>query len=90
MLLKTALGDVIREERTRQKKTLRDVSKEARVALGYLSEIERGHKEVSSELLEHISYSLGLSVAELLYRTAEMLSFYEITEFDDADFVIKS
>lgn len=88
MLMKTALGYVLREERQAQGLTLRKVSKNANVALGYLSEIERGHKEVSSEVLETIAWSLGITVAELLMKTAEMMSFYEITE--EPELVTKS
>ena len=51
-LLRSELGDVLRGIRQRQGRTLREVSSEAQVSLGYLSEVERGQKEASSELLE--------------------------------------
>ena len=51
VLMRRELGDVLREERRAQKRSLRDVSAAAAVSLGYLSEIERGEKEASSELL---------------------------------------
>ena len=65
-LLRTLLGDALRRERQNQRRTLRDVSAAARVSLGYLSEIERGQKEASSELLAAICTSLQLRVLDVL------------------------
>ena len=59
-------GDGLRDARTRQNRTLRDVSTAANVSLGYLSEVERGRKEASSELLASICDALDLEVADLL------------------------
>ena len=50
-LLREAVGHTLRDARTSQSRTLRDVARQARVSLGYLSEVERGQKEASSELL---------------------------------------
>lgn len=61
--LREAIGHVLRDLRTRDHKTLREVSEKAGVSLGYLSEVERGQKEASSELLSSIAQSLGLSTA---------------------------
>lgn len=58
-LARELLGEVLRAERVRQGRTLREVSQAARVSLGYLSEVERGQKEASSELLQAISTALG-------------------------------
>ena len=58
LLLREAIGGTIRRARTERRRTLRDVSKDARVSLGYLSEIERGRKEPSSELLDDVADSL--------------------------------
>lgn len=66
MLLRDALGETLREARTRQNRTLRDVSSAANVSLGYLSEVERGRKEASSELLASICDALELELAEVL------------------------
>ena len=56
ILVRRLLGDVLRELRLEQGRTLRDVSADARVSLGYISEIERGQKEASSECLRrHLS-----------------------------------
>ena len=52
VLARELLGEVLRSERIRQGRTLREVSLAARVSLGYLSEVERGQKEASSELLQ--------------------------------------
>ena len=59
VLLRHLLGDVLRRLRLRQGRTLREVSASARVSLGYLSEVERGQKEASSELLAAICSALG-------------------------------
>jgi transcriptional regulator with XRE-family HTH domain len=65
-LLRTQLGSILRGHRLRQRRTLRDVSGAARVSLGYLSEVERGQKEASSELLASICDALDLELADLL------------------------
>ena len=64
-LLREVLGDVLRRARTKQARTLREVSDTARVSLGYLSEVERGRKEASSELLAAICGALDVSLADL-------------------------
>jgi transcriptional regulator with XRE-family HTH domain len=65
-LLRTQLGNTLRGHRLSQRRTLRDVSGAARVSLGYLSEVERGQKEASSELLASICDALDLELADLL------------------------
>jgi len=91
MLMRTALGYVLREERMAQKKTLRQISQQGIIALGYLSEIERGQKELSSEILRDVCDTLGLSVAEVLVATADLMAFHEITAYEKAQYsVIKS
>ena len=65
-LLRTQLGTSLRGHRLRQRRTLRDVSGAARVSLGYLSEVERGQKEASSELLASICDALDVELADLL------------------------
>ena len=66
MLLRDALGETLRDARTRQNRTLRDVSTAANVSLGYLSEVERGRKEASSELLASICDALDVRLADIL------------------------
>jgi transcriptional regulator with XRE-family HTH domain len=66
LLLREVIGSNLRAHREHQKRSLRDVSANARVSLGYLSEIERGRKEASSELLACICDALDLELADLL------------------------
>jgi transcriptional regulator with XRE-family HTH domain len=60
------VGDVLRRERLAQERTLKDVAETARISMPYLSEIERGRKEPSSEVLAAAARALGLSLADLL------------------------
>jgi transcriptional regulator with XRE-family HTH domain len=66
MLLRNALGETLRHARIDQSRTLRDVSTVANVSLGYLSEVERGRKEASSELLAAICEALDLDLSDVL------------------------
>ena len=61
VLVRELIGESLREERVSQGKTLREISRKARVSLGYLSEVERGQKEASSELLAAICAALDLA-----------------------------
>ncbi|SHF34503.1 helix-turn-helix domain-containing protein [Streptoalloteichus hindustanus] len=70
LLLREAIGERLRRTRTAQRRTLREVSRAARVSLGYLSEVERGRKEPSSELLAAICTALELPLSELLNNVA--------------------
>jgi transcriptional regulator with XRE-family HTH domain len=70
VLLREAIGDRLRYARTNQRRTLREVSRAARVSLGYLSEVERGRKEASSELLAAICDALELPLSQLLHHVA--------------------
>jgi transcriptional regulator with XRE-family HTH domain len=65
-LLRTVLGDVLRRTRREQRRTLADVARAARVSMPYLSEVERGRKEASSEVLAAICAALGIELAELV------------------------
>ncbi|MGK2308699.1 helix-turn-helix domain-containing protein [Cutibacterium sp. V947] len=65
-LLREILGESLREQRFAQGRTLREVSSAARVSLGYLSEVERGQKEASSELILAICTALDLPQSELM------------------------
>lgn len=71
ILLRRELGDVLRAHRLRQGRTLREVSATARVSLGYLSEVERGQKEASSELLAAICDALGVRLSVLLHEVGD-------------------
>lgn len=73
ILLRRLLGDVLRTRRQRQGRTLREVSGAARVSLGYLSEVERGQKEASSELLSAICTALDVPMSEVLREVSDSL-----------------
>src|SRR5881409_2713986 len=77
VLLRRLVGDVLRRHRLRQSRTLREVSAAAQVSLGYLSEVERGRKEPSSELLAAICLALGVSIAEVLREVSAELAALE-------------
>jgi transcriptional regulator with XRE-family HTH domain len=72
-LLRRVLGETLRGQRQRQHRTLREVSAAARVSLGYLSEVERGQKEASSELLGAICYALDLRLWDLLREVSDTM-----------------
>jgi transcriptional regulator with XRE-family HTH domain len=65
-LLRTHIGSVLRDARVSQGRTLRDVAASANISLGYLSEVERGQKEASSELLNAICLALNLSLIHVI------------------------
>lgn len=77
VLLREHIGQSLRSARTSQNRTLRDVAREARVSLGYLSEVERGQKEASSELLNSICQALGLSLSFVITDVAREITSRE-------------
>ena len=77
VLLRRIIGDVLRERRREQGRTLREVSAAARVSLGYLSEVERGQKEASSELLGSICEALELPLSSVLRDVSDSLAVEE-------------
>lgn len=78
ILLRQLLGDVLRRLRVRQGRTLREVSTLARVSLGYLSEVERGQKEASSELLASICGALGVPLSQVLREVSDQFALAEL------------
>ncbi len=74
ILIRRLLGAVLREHRQAQGRTLREVSSAARVSLGYLSEVERGQKEASSELLSSICVALDLPLSEVMRDVSDQLA----------------
>ena len=74
-LLREALGTTLRSFREEARRTLRDLAVAASVSPGYLSELERGRKEVSSELLASICHALGVTVSTVILEAAEMMAF---------------
>lgn len=77
VVLRQEIGDVLRGIRQAHGRTLRDVSHDARVSLGYLSEVERGQKEASSELLASICTALNVPLAAMLFQVAERIAVAE-------------
>ncbi|MCF3118869.1 helix-turn-helix transcriptional regulator [Streptomyces arenae] len=65
-LWRDVVGDVLRRERLAQERTLKDVADAARISMPYLSELERGRKEASSEVLAAAAHALGLGLTDLL------------------------
>lgn len=82
-LLRTEIGDVLRGVRRSQGRTLREVSSEAQVSLGYLSEVERGQKEASSELLEAITSALGVPLWFVLREVSDRMAILDGTVVPD-------
>ncbi len=80
ILLRRVIGDALRARRQSQHRTLREVSTAANVSLGYLSEIERGQKEASSELLAAICDALGAQLSELLHEVSTTVAAAERTD----------
>jgi len=85
ILLRQAVGSSLRAARTEQSRTLRDVAREARVSLGYLSEVERGQKEASSELLNAICEALGLQLSTLMSDVTLQIASGEIAKLSVVD-----
>ena len=77
VVLRREIGDVLRGARQRQGRTLRQVSGRARVSLGYLSEVERGQKEASSELLASICGALEVPMSVVLREVSERVAMAE-------------
>ncbi len=78
LLFRASLGDVLRAERMRQGMTLRELSSSARVSLGYISEIERGQKEASSELLAALCEALDVPLSGVLREVSDYVEAEEI------------
>ncbi|WP_279221971.1 helix-turn-helix domain-containing protein [Actinomyces wuliandei] len=77
VLLRREIGEVLRSVRQHQGRTLREVSSQARVSLGYLSEVERGQKEASSELLASICQALGAPLSTVLREVSDRIALTE-------------
>ena len=81
ILVRRLLGDVLRQERLRQGRTLRDVSARAQVSLGYISEIERGQKEASSECLAAICNALAVPLSVVMADVSGEIAREEAASF---------
>lgn len=85
IVLRQHLGDELRRQRQAQGRTLRQVSASARVSLGYLSEIERGQKEASSELLASICGALEIPLSQVLRNVGDDIALAELASIPVAD-----
>ena len=85
VLFRRLLGDVLRDRRTQRGLTLREVSAEARVSLGYISEIERGQKEASSELLASLCDALDVPLSDVLREVSDAVAVEEAGRGAHAD-----
>ena len=83
LLLRQEIGDVLRQHRQAQGQTLRQVAAKASVALGYLSEVERGQKEVSSEILASVADALQVPLSVLLRDVSARIAVAEGIFIDD-------
>ncbi len=79
-LFREALGMSLRAFRADKGVTLRQLAKQARVSSGYISELERGRKEVSSELLASLCDALGATVSEVLLEAVANMSLHDFNE----------
>ena len=77
VLFRRLLGEVLRGARMQRGMTLRELSAEARVSLGYISEIERGQKEASSELLASLCQAMDLPLSDVLREVADAVALEE-------------
>jgi transcriptional regulator with XRE-family HTH domain len=78
MLLRHAIGSTIRRLRLERAKTLRELARDAAVSLPYLSEIERGRKEASSEILATLARSLDVPLESILHEASDRLELTEL------------
>ena len=90
ILLRQHIGGSLRERRLQQGRTLRQVSADAKVSLGYLSEVERGQKEASSELLASICEALDMRLSELLMATAPSVAVQDIVDHSGLEELLNS
>jgi len=83
VVLRSEFGGVLRDVRQQQGRTLREVSRDARVSLGYLSEVERGQKEASSEMLSAICDALDTPLSQVLREVTDRVSIAEQANIPD-------
>ena len=77
VLVRQEIGDVLRDVRLQKGRTLRDVASKASVALGYLSEVERGQKEASSEILASVAEALDTPISAIMREVGDRLAVLE-------------
>lgn len=77
VLARHEMGEVLRDVRLRRGDTLRQVAGRASVALGYLSEIERGQKEASSEILASVADALDTPLSDIYHQVGDRIALHE-------------
>lgn len=77
VLVRQEIGEVLRDVRLQKGRTLRQVASRASVALGYLSEVERGQKEASSEILASVAYALDTPISVIMREVGDRLAVIE-------------
>ena len=77
VLVRQEIGDVLRDVRLQQGQTLRQIASKASVALGYLSEVERGQKEASSEILASVADALETPISVIMREVSDRLAVLE-------------
>lgn len=77
VLVRQEIGEVLRDVRLQKGRTLRQVASRASVALGYLSEVERGQKEASSEILASVAYALDTPISVIMREVGDRLAIVE-------------
>lgn len=86
MNFRQALGEVIRQERLAQERTMRSITEGGFIALGYLSEVERGQKDPSSEVMEAIANGLGVEPYELIIKAGYRMGNLEVPDTPESLF----
>lgn len=81
VLVRQEIGDVLRDFRQQKGRTLRQVASRASVALGYLSEVERGQKEASSEILASVAEALEVPISQIMREVSDRLAMQEQLQF---------
>lgn len=82
--MRQAVGEVLRAHRQAAGITLRDLAERSSVSLGYISELERGQKEASSELLHSLALGLGVRLSTLMRDVCEVLEIHETSSLEAA------
>ena len=84
VLVRQEIGDVLRDFRLQKGQTLRQVASRATVALGYLSEVERGQKEASSEILASLADALEVPISVIMREVSDRLAIVEGVSLESA------
>ena len=84
VLVRQEIGDVLRDFRLQKGQTLRQVASRASVALGYLSEVERGQKEASSEILGSLADALEVPISVIMREVSDRLALVEGVNLEEA------